>query len=573
MTPGSDRRIFYGDMLAALTLATLLALAWSVRDWHQLAALRLTDTDDAMRLQQIRDWLAGQSFFDLSQHRLAGGMPMHWSRLPDLVPTGLILALTPVLGRHGAELAAVIAWPTMLFATALLLAARVTRQLAPDMGSVAVIVMALAYPATTVFLPGRIDHHNFQIVLLLATALALVRPATWRSGSIAGIAAVASVAIGLEMLPLLVAAGVWLAIAWIRAQPGADRRIRGYAVSLAAGLLVAGLVLRSDQWGYPACDAFTVTFFRATIAAAGGVAGIALCARLTPSPLRRALIAIGCGGVATACAVGAAPQCLSPYGEIDPVLAHLWLTRVGEAQPLAAAPLATIIGQAGLMLAGIGAAAWQWRRTRDDRWSALLLLQITALGVTLLQMRGAHLGAPLAVPALAATIGAARRQGAHWALAIWPAAAGIVYPLAAQALPDPARTRAGSAPPVASCTTPEALAAIAALPPGKIMAPLDPGPYILAASAHRIIAAPYHRNNAGNRASYDFFLGSPPAAQAVARRWHADYVLLCDDSLAELAPAEQPRDAMLTRLRDRRPPAWLVPIEMRSAGVHIWRVR
>jgi len=573
MITGSDRRTFYGDALGAIALAALLALAYSARNWHQLTALRLPDTDDVMRLQQIRDWLAGQSFFDLSQHRLAGGLPMHWSRLPDLVPAGLILALAPTLGRHAAELVAVIAWPTILFAAALLLAARLTRWLAPEMGGVAVILMAVAFPATTMFVPGRIDHHNFQIVLLLATALALVRPASWQSGAIAGTATVASVAIGLETLPLLVAAGVWLTIEWIRTQPGADARMQGFAASLVAGLFVAGIALRPDQWAYPACDAFTAIFFRVALAAAGAAATLALSSRLAAAPSRRAQIAIASGSIATLSAVLAAPQCLSPYGNIDPLLAHLWLSRVGEAQPLVGAPLTLAIGEAGLMLTGIVATCWQCHQSRDTRWSALLTLQVAALGVTLLQMRGVNLGAPLAVPALAATIGAARRRGTIWALAVWPLAAGSVYPFAAQAIPLVLGTSEAPFKASRSCTTPEALAAIAALPPGTIMAPLDPGPYILAASAHRVIAAPYHRNNAGNRASYDFFLGSPMAAWAVAHRWHADYVLLCDDSLTELAPAEQPRDAMLTRLRERRPPAWLAPIEVRSAGVHIWRVR
>ncbi|HWU96364.1 MAG TPA: hypothetical protein VN029_12260, partial [Sphingomonas sp.] len=66
----------------------VLSLAWTLRDWHDLAALRLPDTDDVVRLQQIRDWLAGQHFADLAQHRLgaAPGLEMHWSRLADLVP-------------------------------------------------------------------------------------------------------------------------------------------------------------------------------------------------------------------------------------------------------------------------------------------------------------------------------------------------------------------------------------------------------------------------------------------------------------------------------------------------------
>ena len=69
MGTGTIRRQALGDALVAILLAMGLAAVWAVRDWHQLVALRLPDTDDVMRLQQIRDWLAGQPFNDLSQHR------------------------------------------------------------------------------------------------------------------------------------------------------------------------------------------------------------------------------------------------------------------------------------------------------------------------------------------------------------------------------------------------------------------------------------------------------------------------------------------------------------------------
>jgi len=58
------------DALMATLLAGVLAAAWSVRDWSNLASLRLPDPDDMMRLQQIRDWLGGQAFADLTQYRL-----------------------------------------------------------------------------------------------------------------------------------------------------------------------------------------------------------------------------------------------------------------------------------------------------------------------------------------------------------------------------------------------------------------------------------------------------------------------------------------------------------------------
>ncbi len=57
-----------------------------------VATLRATrginsySTDDAMRLVEVRDFMAGQSWFDLTQYRLdpPNGVVTHWSRLIDL---------------------------------------------------------------------------------------------------------------------------------------------------------------------------------------------------------------------------------------------------------------------------------------------------------------------------------------------------------------------------------------------------------------------------------------------------------------------------------------------------------
>src|SRR5882762_2558721 len=76
-------------------------------------------TDDAMRLVEVRDLIAGQGWFDLMQHRLdPPGLPMHWSRVVDLPLAGLILALRPLLGGNGAEAAALVLWPALLFGAA-----------------------------------------------------------------------------------------------------------------------------------------------------------------------------------------------------------------------------------------------------------------------------------------------------------------------------------------------------------------------------------------------------------------------------------------------------------------------
>jgi hypothetical protein len=128
-------------------------------------------TDDAMRLVEVRDLLAGQSWFDLTQHRLdpPSGSPMHWSRLIDAPLAALILLLRPLIGAVTAEKAVLVLWPTLLLAAALALVAGIAGRMSGDarrqeVQFAAMIAAALAAPALIHFRSGAIDHHNAQIV-------------------------------------------------------------------------------------------------------------------------------------------------------------------------------------------------------------------------------------------------------------------------------------------------------------------------------------------------------------------------------------------------------------------------
>lgn len=568
--PATDRAGLRGDLLCAVLLAAVLSIGWAWRDWPALSTLRLPDTDDVMRLQQIRDWLAGQGFADLSQHRLgaAPGLALHWSRLPDLVPGALIALLTPLTGTHMAELVAVLAWPALLFAAALLLTARIARALGgAATARTAAVVAAVAYPATTIFLPGRIDHHGLQVVLLLLAVRTLVAAPTMGMGVIAGCAATASLVIGLETAPLFAAAGLVLAAEWAAARPGADDRMMGFGIALGAGLLAASIVLRPDAWAYPACDGFTAEAWRAGVTAAFAPMGMALAARDIPRPAGRAVVGLLIAGLIGVGIVIVAPGCLHPYGRIDPVLARLWLAEVGEAQPLFAAAPATAIGYAGVMAAGIAATAWRLQATRDLRWGALLVLLLAAFALTCVQVRGAYAGAMLAAPGLAAAIAVARARGGGWLAGAWLASAGMLYPIAAQALVPATPRPAGGGTATGSCTAPGPLAALAALPPGRLLAPLDLGAYAIGATRLSVVGAPYHRNNAGNLAVFRFYLGRPDDSAEIARAWGVRYVALCPGLAGAAAP-----DALVTLLRAGRPPAWLRPLPPRDPALALYAV-
>ena len=54
--------------------------------WTAIHAFALGDTDDNMRIMQVRALLHGQGWYDLRQYRLdpPWGANIHWSRLVDL---------------------------------------------------------------------------------------------------------------------------------------------------------------------------------------------------------------------------------------------------------------------------------------------------------------------------------------------------------------------------------------------------------------------------------------------------------------------------------------------------------
>ena len=77
----------------------------------------LGDTDDATRMIEVREWMAGASWFDLTLPRFGGAYPLvsHWSRLID-VPLALLLSgFEFSLPADEAELVVRALWPLLVF--------------------------------------------------------------------------------------------------------------------------------------------------------------------------------------------------------------------------------------------------------------------------------------------------------------------------------------------------------------------------------------------------------------------------------------------------------------------------
>ena len=106
--------------------------------WQMSVTLNFDDPDDFLRLQQIRDFVGGQSWFDLTQRRIAPpqGLAMHWSRLVDIPVLLFIVPLTPLIGAPIAEIVATIAAPLLNLLVLMIAVVAMTRRLfGPDVAT------------------------------------------------------------------------------------------------------------------------------------------------------------------------------------------------------------------------------------------------------------------------------------------------------------------------------------------------------------------------------------------------------------------------------------------------------
>ena len=97
-------------------LAWLLVLIQLTAEYWPMTATTMHDADDALRLVQVRSFLAGQGWFDLHQARLDPpfGYDSHWSRLIDAGPCRAVLSSSPSLSTDAlAERLMSALWPVL----------------------------------------------------------------------------------------------------------------------------------------------------------------------------------------------------------------------------------------------------------------------------------------------------------------------------------------------------------------------------------------------------------------------------------------------------------------------------
>ncbi|WP_202332229.1 GtrA family protein [Mesorhizobium sp. L-8-3] len=535
------------------------------------------DNDSLLRLVQVRDLVAGQSWFDLHQYRmgLAGGFEMHWSRLVDAPVAATVVVVGALTGSTAAgETAALVLWPLLLFTVAVFLILRCARAVGGDEAMLPALVLgAAALHFGGLFAPGAIDHHNVQIVLSLGMIAALLG-ADERGGAAAGACAALMVAVGMETMPYLVAAGVFLGAGAILGGESERRSAIGFGLAFAAVCAAAFVgTVSPGAWGAVRCDALSIAHL--AIAALSG-AGLAAAAAFTGGRVRRAAALLALAAVVAAVVVVFFPQCLgSPYAGLDPDLEAYWMSMISEAQPLWTLirdqPGKAVNHYVTPMLA-LAVVALDLARRGMRRGPMLVgLLLLTAVLVSIWQVRGAMFSVPFGAIPLAAWVGSWRRRASHTGkatdalrmAAAWLISLNVAWTMAAvlvSLVPPFSGEAAASAEKARKCRAGKDYDMLAALPPGGVLSVANLGAPILRYTPHRVLAGLYHRNVEANLVTLSAFTGTADGAEALVREQGLAYVVLCpgDDETAGLAE-KAPTGFIASLLRDDLPP-WLEPV-------------
>lgn len=571
---------FWADDRGLLRATLLCWLGWAlflIACFHdQLWPYRSLDPDDYMRLSQVRDWLAGQGWFDVHQYRMNApdGADMHWSRLVD-VPLGLvIMVMRPLFGSLMAQSIAAVVVPLGQLALLMLLISKSVNILTQNrpfalLGAALVPISPMVLPQ---IVPSRVDHHGWQLVIAAAALYLLVRDRTARSALWCGALVAVWLNISIEGLPFAALYGAILGLFWITR---GDRRVGAYLGALAA---TTGLLLfATHAWQTLAivhCDAVAwphlAAFGAAAIITLGAMAVIRPGSR-ADRPIATIAILSVAGAIAAAAYLGPAQSCaLDPFGGLEPEVRLFWYGLVPEGLPVWRQDLNIIMVLVWTPIIGLAGSWLGWRRAQHgeqrNRW---LVVAMLAAAVSLLSLDVMRTGAqaqlyslPGMIVVIAELLPHVQRIGlmvprailtALLLISVTPATASLFGKAMMNSHDENARMQKLLK---QGCN----LDALNALPPSRLFAAIDISPEILFRTRHSVLTGGYHRNHKQIAEAIRGFAEPPDRARETITKSGMDYFVFCRDA-ADIRTYQLARpDGLVSRLLRGERFDWLEPV-------------
>ena len=597
----SARRQHFILLAGWLAVFALMTLVWSA----PLFTGKLPGPDDYLRMERVFAIVDGQNLPAYAAPGLGidGKAETGWSPLVDWPIAAVQGTAELFMERIPAAMVASTIMPALALLCFIFAAAWYGRSLLPGWRPVyTVLAVLFLWGLLRQFMPGRVDHHMWQAVLCVIAYGALMRiyftPERLLYPLAAGGAFGAGLAIGVDIIPPLTFGTALLGLFWLVRGKTFERAGLAYGAALFMVALSCHLLLHDAGRLFAIyCDYLSPAWLSlaAAVLSFWGLVFI-LPARLKASWLTRLL----CGGAVFVPLMAGLyvlfPACFhDPYQIDDPAVREIWLRVVSEARPLStmfAEQRGAAVFFALPPFLALLAALWGMAAEKENRllWGGLALVFLGALGLGFYQLRTLDFAqaisvAPLCwlfamsaqkVGTLAGRLALTRGQRLG-AASLFFAVMLVLFGVSMQKREAAKDTSAQIVSARTVCNVQKAAALLQTLPGTMtIAAHTDIGSELLFRTAHFVLAAPYHRNEAGIMAAYRI-LTAPDEAQArkAAEAGGADVLMICSQLEGLWTGGKAGENVFASALAKGQVPGWLEQIGDKgtAGGYLIYKVK
>lgn len=317
---------------------TWLGLALLLSGLAALGFRPNNDLDDVLKLHEIRFVLTSGNIFERTLPGILQPEPFvtHWPVLVDIPYVLVAWVLKPIIGLEASLAAASYAVPLLLLGPAVYFFYRIISALDFVYPAIVLPLAAVfAFRSFAEFAPGRIDYHNLEVLLLLASLSLILTPgriAALANGFVTALALAVSLEFALFFSLVL---GIYAADFVLSARDGASR-LSAFGLALAAtAAMLFVITVPPAAYGVAACDTYSAPHLTALVCAGLSFTAAPMLVRGHDTPVRRAAVLVVLAAASVAMLVLLFPQCLGgPYAGVSDYLRDNWLDRIGQEKSL-----------------------------------------------------------------------------------------------------------------------------------------------------------------------------------------------------------------------------------------------
>ncbi len=279
------------------------------------------DADDLVKLHEIRTFLETGRIFDRTLPGILQPEPYvsHWPWIGDLPYAAFASLIMPFAGFEPSVMTASFVVPLLLLAPAIYCYNRLLIALGfANPPFVLPLASIFAMRAFFEFAPGRVDYHNLQILLLLAT-LVLTLSQKRAAAFINGILAALALAISVEFAPFYALVLAIYAYDFVFLRQDGPGRLSAFGLSLAIGACALFVVIvPPSAYAVAKCDTYSTPQVLALLCAGLSFAVAPMLAGGRGTWAVRGIILLAFAAASLAALLLLFPQCAAgPYATLD----------------------------------------------------------------------------------------------------------------------------------------------------------------------------------------------------------------------------------------------------------------